>query len=541
MTALRLTAFRGVVQKLAARLLPEANAVVAQNMKTTRGDLRPWNLPATVATCPAGTLGLYRMGRDTPSDANYWLTFTAYVDVIRGLVATDTTERTIYTGGGATEPRWTDNTMALASAPYPTAWRILGVPGPTTAPTIAVNTDPGGTTLTDINVLITFVNTLGEEGTISPVSNTLSVHAGSTIDVSSFPTVPSGSYGIAHYRIYATDIGNTTATYAFAADAALGSTTVTIDLGALGGGLETTDYDMPPADGHSICMVGNQFAAMLSGKSVRFSAPSLIYAWPVKYRMLIPDTPIGQGCFDQTLVVLTTGRPWIIQGGSPDAMTSTQVPLDEACVSKASIVTFGHAVVWASPNGLMALTNSGPSNLTDAVMAREDWQALVPSTIVGEQYLGLYFGSYDAGAGRKGFIIDPMRPDGIIFLPTGYPAMHFDTLRGALFVVATTNVQKWDAGAASTVTFTSKVFRLQAPASFSWAKLVADSYGQTVRFYADANDGAGMVLRFTKTVTSGVKFRLPVGFGGQEWQFSIDTTVGVQGLIVADSAQEVDG
>lgn len=538
MSSLRITTFRGANKKLKPRLLPDASATVATNVRLTSGDLSPWRTPVSVASAPGGTLGLYRMGRDVPNDASYWLTFTAYVDVVRGLVANDSTERTIYTGGGATTPRWTDNTMALASPPYPTAWRILGVPPPATAVHIAVNTDGPTTTKEDLYVVVTFVNDKGEEGSIAPLSNKLSVYPGATIDVTSFPSIPAGAYGIAHYRIYATNIGATSAAFAFAVDAALGSTTVTINTAALGAVLETLDYDMPPADGHSLTMCWNEFAAMLTGKSVRFCAPSLIYAWPTQYEMLLGDTGIGQGTFDQTLLVLTTGQPVLITGQDPSAMQSQRVPLNEACVSKPSIVSFGHATVWASPNGLMAMSNAGPVNLTGQIMKREDWQALVPSTIVGEQYLNYYVGTYNDGSGTKGFIIDLDNPDGMVFLSAGYAAEHFDSLLGALYVLAGTNIQKWDAsGAAMTATWTSKVFRMPAPTSFSWVRLVADSYGQTIRFYRDSSGSPF----YTKTVVNGKPFRIPTGFTASDWQVSIDTTVGVQALLMGDDVNEISG
>lgn len=533
MTKLTLSGFRGAVLARHPRELPEANGTSVINLCELHGDLRPWHNPLTTATVPASRQTIYRMGRDAPSDASYWLSWTSHVDVIRGLNPTDTAERTIFTGSGV--PSYTDNTMALATPPYPTAVRPLGVPAPTTAPTIAVHTaGAAGPTPIDVLVVITFVTDRSEEGSISPVSNKLTVQPGTTLDVTGFPAFPSGNYGFNRYRVYASSSGNTSATYQFAGEYASGTTTATIDLGALGGALQTLNYDMPPADGHSIVALW-QFAAMASGKSVRFCPIGLIYAWPLAYRQLTADTVVGLGTFDQSLVVLTTGRPVLIQGNDPSAMQQQQVPLDQACVSAASIVSFGAGVAWASPDGLFMMTNAGPINLTGGILNRSDWQAMVPSTIIGEQQEGLYFGSYTVGGVTKGFIINPARPDGIIFLSAGYAAMHRDDIQDALFVLSTTNVQKWDAADTfMTATFTTKVHRLPNSTSFSCAKLVADSFGQTVRFYADG------ALKFTKTVTNGKPFRLPIGFRGQDWQSSIDTTVPVQALLMADDFKAVD-
>jgi hypothetical protein len=533
MTKLTLSGFRGAVLARHPRELPESNGTSVINLCELHGDLRPWHNPLTTATVPAARQTIYRMGRDAPSDASYWLSWTTHVDVIRGLNPTDTAERTIFTGSGV--PSYTDNTMALATSPYPTAVRPLGVPAPTAAPTIALNTaGPAGPTPIDVVVVVTFVTDRSEEGSISPVSNKLTVQPGSTLDVTGLPAFPSGNYGFNRYRIYASSSGNTSASYQFAGEFASGTSTATIDLSNLGGVLETGNYDMPPADGHSIVSLW-QFAAMASGKSVRFCEVGLIYAWPLAYRQLTADTVVGLGTFDQTLVVLTTGRPLLIQGSGPSTMQQQQVPLDQACVSAAGIVSFGAGVVWPSPDGLFMMTNAGPINLTDKILNRSDWQALAPSTIVAEQHQGLYIANYTVAGVTKAFIINPAQPDGIIFLSAGYAALHRDDIQAALFVLSTTNVQKWDAADSfMTATFTTKVHRLPSSTSFSCAKLVADSFGQTVRFYADG------VLKFTKTVNNGKAFRLPIGFRGQDWQFSIDTTVPVQALLVADDFKEVD-
>ena len=43
--------------------------------------------------------------------------------------------------------------------------------------------------------------------------------------------------------------------------------------------------------------------------------------------------------------------------------------------------------------------------------------------------------------------------------------LHFDELQDQLYVLSSTNVQKWDAGAPMTARFKSKVFRAPRPAN----------------------------------------------------------------------------
>lgn len=133
MAIIRLGGFGGENRALHPMLLPENIGVTSLNQKPGRGDLRPWKAPSTVATVPSGRNTIYRMGRDVVSDTNYWLSWTTVVHVVCAPNAADTAERTYYSGGSAFAPRWTDTAMALATAPYPTTYRALGVPPPLTS------------------------------------------------------------------------------------------------------------------------------------------------------------------------------------------------------------------------------------------------------------------------------------------------------------------------------------------------------------------------------------------------------------------------
>jgi hypothetical protein len=189
-------------------------------------------------------------------------------------------------------------------------------------------------------------------------------------------------------------------------------------------------------------------------------------------------------------------------------------------------------------------------------MERKDWQALVPSSITGKHYEGLYFGSYDDGSGRKGFIIDPANPTGMYFLDTGYEAMHFDQLRDQLYVLDGTSVKKWDAGAAMTVRFKSKEFRNPVPQNYGWAEVIADAWPVTLRvdalelpaatvtaMVADRptifSAPAATTLRYTVSVTSSDPVPLPAGFESKALQIELETTNAVQGVALASIVEEL--
>ena len=153
-------------------LLPDGVGVQSLNQAPGQGDLRPWHAPLTVASVSSSPARktIYRMGRDTASDTLHWLSWSTLVHAIRGIDREDSQERTYFTGavGG---PAWTDNTLALASAPYPTASRPLGVPAPITAPTLTLSSAGTSETEETRYYVTTFVNDVGWESAPSPLAS----------------------------------------------------------------------------------------------------------------------------------------------------------------------------------------------------------------------------------------------------------------------------------------------------------------------------------------------------------------------------------
>jgi hypothetical protein len=277
----------------------------------------------------------------------------------------------------------------------------------------------------------------------------------------------------------------------------------------------------------------NGMMSGISGNSVRICEPYTPYAWPATYEIIPPDSkPVGLGVFGQTLLVLTTGRPLIVQGSTPDGMDQQPLEMSQGCVAARSVVSMGSGVAWASEDGLCWYGAGGARVITNGVMLREDWQALAPSTIIGKMYEGLYLGSYNDGSGRKGFIIDP-NGGGIYFLDVGYEAMYFDSLKDQLYVLNGSNIGKWDAGTSMTYRSRSKPFRQGSPINFAAAVVAANAYPVTFRLYADG------VLKHTQTVADRNPFRLPSGYRAFEFQVEIEGTNPVQDVAIATSVEEL--
>lgn len=545
MTVIRWAGFAGENRAIHPRLLPDNVGTVSRNCKPGRGDLRPWKAPAQVATIPAGRQTIYRMGRDTPSDNTYWLSWTGVVHAVRGFEADDTTERTYYTGDGI--PKVTNNIAVSGVAPQdnPGAnWRPMGLPAPASACTLTAS---GGESAESASCfyVYTYVNDWGWESAPSPVSAMLTRLTDAATTITGFAAPPSGNYQINRIRIYRTQTGSSGGTeFFFLREIAYGTPSTTDDGRDLGEVLPTSAWlpapGIPIGNGatetslKNLTSLWNGMMAGITGNSVRFCEAYVPYAWPIAYDVVPPDAkPVALGVFGQSLLVLTTGRPLLVAGSSPDSMDQQPLEMSQGCVAERSVVSMGSGVAWASEDGLCWYGSGGARILTAGLMTREDWQALVPSSIIGKMYEGLYFGSYDDGSGRKGFLIDPASPQGLYFLDMGYVAMHFDELRDQLYVLDGSSIKKWDAGAAMTCRARSKQFQAPRPMNFGAAEVTADAYPVTFRLFADG------VLKHTQSVTGRNPFRLPSGFLAQDWQIEIEGANAVQGAAIGTSIREL--
>lgn len=550
---IRFGGFTGENRAINPKLLADGVCTLSRNQKPGRGDLRPWRNPLNVATVPAGRKTIYRMGRDTASDATYWLSWTTRVHAVRGFDADDTTERTYYTGDGA--PKVTDNIMALASAPYPTASRPLGIPAPATAMTGTVS---GGAASSEAYVYTyTHVSDWGWESAPAP-GLTITRPTDATVTLTSFAAAPSGNHQINRIRIYRTQTGGSSTEFFFLREIALGTTTTTDDNRALGDVLETMNWLPAPADLKHLTAMWNGMLAGISGNSVRFCEAYVPYAWPSAYDAIPPDSkPVALGVFGQSLLVLTTGRPLLVAGSGPDSLDQQPLEFSQACSSDASVVSMGAGVAWASEDGLCWYGAGGPRLLTAGIMTRDDWQAINPRSITACMYEGLYFGSYLDGSTRRGFMIDPTNPTGIYFLDKGYEAMHFDELQDQLYVLDGINVQRWDAGPTSmTVRARSKTFRTPLPANFGALEVITDTYPVSVAIEAQGMDPAEVAalvadfggvlsapisttLRYQVSVAGKAPIVLPGGFSASDWTVDVEAIAPVLGVPMASTIDEL--
>ena len=368
------------------------------------------------------------------------------------------------------------------------------------------------------------------ESAPAPASATVQVSFGQTVSLSGLLDVPTG-YIVTHRRIYRSVNG----VFLFVKEVVAANNTFLDDVISedLGEELPSATYAEPPQDLKGLINLPNGMMAGFVDRDIYFSEPYKPHAWPEHYIQTLDYKVVGLGRMDTTLAVLTKGTPYFIQGSHPASMVVVKSDIEQACVSKRSIVNHGGAVYYASPDGLMMLSPGGSRIVTEKMFGFKQWQELFkPESIHAYQHDNQYIAFYDNGTTKGGFIYDMKSQNVIlhdIYAETGY----HDLIGDKLFLAyADRTVRVWAAGATKTYRWKSKKFTMPKPMSFAWGQLEAENYPMSVVFTAD-----GTTVH-TQTVTSRNPFRLPAKVG-RDWEMQIDGDHEVFSLAMAHSSAEL--
>lgn len=305
-------------------------------------------------------------------------------------------------------------------------------------------------------------------------------------------------------------------------------------------------WEEPPAALTGIVNLPNGIIAGFKGRDVYFCEPYRPYAWPSTYVQTVDYPIVGLGVIDTTLVVLTKGTPYFMQGTHPATLAVVKSDLRQACVSKASIVSMAGSVIYASPDGLVLLTPGGSSVVTEGIFKRTDWQAITPSNLFAFEHDGMYVAFHGSqtlpdGKVAYGFILDAKTKQFVrhniqlhhestdSVVTCGFSDLVNDTLYlcdGARLVPMATDTSNM------TGYWTSKQFSLPQVTGFNCAQVEASNYPVTCAILCD-----GAVIH-TQTVSGPDPFRLPPK-PGRMWEVKLTTAYEVHNVVLAQSMDEI--
>ena len=572
----KLNNFSGIAPAVDSRRLGEQFGQIAENLDFESGALVP-------ITNNTDTLTLSNSNRKSIFFYNNtnWLQFNEEVDVVEGPVPNDSFNRLYWTGQDF--PRVGTNTsMISGSGSYPASSFQLGIPAPELKPTTA-KTGTQDTTQTpfEVSYVFTFVSVIGEEGPPSPPSDVIQLTDAENVNITMGAT-PSGAFNFgsgALRRIYRSNTGSNNTQFQFVGEVPIATTTFTDDKNGsqLGEVLPSETWIAPPGNNATLdpggpmlglIPVANGIMAGFSGNRLCLSEPFLPHAWPVSYRITLEDIIIAIGATGNGIVALTKGDPYFVTGTDPSSMQAIKLDIQQSCVNKNSVVDMGGYLLYAGPDGLVAVGNNEARLVSRGIISAKKWNAdFAPTTIRAFRYENTYVAFYthtttdqngNVSATGKGWVYDP-RAETAAFstLTTGT-----DFIRGGFekdddgelyLIIGNKIVQFREGTTPKTLKFRSKVFATPYPTSFSWISVDAEAYPVSVKVIADGTTIAdytisksGNVFTQVTTTPSGIAnatlhesiMRLPAEVG-KEWEVEVSSATTINEVCIAQSVDEV--
>lgn len=333
-------------------------------------------------------------------------------------------------------------------------------------------------------------------------------------------------------RIYRTVTGAGLAEFQQVADLPISQATYIdkISDGRLGAILDTETFSMPPDEMKGLCSMANGICAGFIDNQVLFSEVYLPYAWPEAYRFSIDYDVVAIEPIGTSLVVGTKGDPYLYTGISPENIAGQKLDIAQACVSKQSMVNIGPAVVYACPDGLVAIAPDGVRMATDNIIKPLQWRKMLdPSTIKAYRHESKYIAIHSKGA----FIFDLIEGD-FRQLDDTWSAGFTEPKDDTLYIAKNGAVMKFRGGTdKKDLTWRSKEFTAISR-SFSCCRIVAEDISK-VSFKLIVDGNVVMDKQKGSVIQT---FTLPYA-RGDKWQFEIGSQSKVESVKVGTSKQEL--
>jgi hypothetical protein len=518
--------FAGLMPRISPKLLNNQNAQTATNCNFDSGQLSSSKAPlAAGIALQYGVQTIYWFNKNA-GGGPYWLQFSGDVNVVRGPIANDTNLRTYFTGNGS--PKYTTAALAQSgSGPYPGASRALGLPAPSSFVAAGpAGEPPGGTQKIATAYVVTFVSDMGEEGPPSPPTAIIDRWDGAAVSLSSIP-VASGSFVISSKRIYRQELNGV---YQFVAQISAAATTYSdsVKTESLGEPVPSETWVAPSTEMIGLTALPNGILMGWWKNTLAFSEPYQPHAWPIEYRLALDFDIVGAAVSASGVVVATTGKPYLISGSSPANMSQNPMDVVQACVAKRSVVDMGEFVIYASADGLVACGGLQAQLITEPHITPTQWRSMFnPATIHAYRWNDRYIGFYSGGS----FSFHPS--EGFRLFTDNCDCAFLDDESGDLYINQSSALKKWGRGSLSSYTWRSKVFTVPPSAVFAAAKVDADSYPVTFKFYSDG------ALRKTVSVSSKKPFRVPTQIRYRSCEIEVTGTATINSIQIANTMSEI--
>lgn len=474
-----LNRFGGEIPRIQPRLLPDNMAQLAFNCRLDDGALASMRDSWPVMSVDPATQTIYK-------HLESWLAWNSLVHVAPGPVAQD---RLYFTGDGVPK-------MQVAGNTYP-----LAIPTPSTAPGATLGGTATSETITARIYVFTWVSSFGEESAPSPASAVVNWKPGQTVTVSGFPAIPAGR-AITKMRLYRSISSSNVAHLYLVAerDAATGNWSDAVPDSQLGEALPSLNWTPPVSTLQGMVALPNGIMAAFDGRELYFSEPWIPHAWPSIYKLTVDAQIVGLAATESALVVMTSGKPYLVQGTAPDSMSMMQLDVNLPCISAKSIVDLGYAVVYASYDGLVSVAGGSAKLVTQGLIQREAWLRYTPSSFVAAQADGRYILSYSRLLGDNstelGCLLLDLTGEQPFLRRSNITAQafHYNLAGGRLYYANEGSLFEFDSELSPklTLNWRSKPF-VTAGVNFAAIRIDATRYETAQQSLEQAQDDAGII------------------------------------------------
>lgn len=391
----------------------------------------------------------------------------------------------------------------------------------------------------------TYVNTYGEEGPPSPPA-TITLPGDSDVDLSATLDTQTADYApIKEIRVYRTEDGAAVDDYFYAgtitvlgAPAGKFAFADNVDAGSLNETISSTNSYAPNPLLRGLVTLSNGIQMAWKDNELHFSDAYRPWSYPPSYVKTFGDLRIvGAIAFGAAALVITTGKPFIISGISPDSMTDSAVNIMQAGVSKWAIADLDGPLVYASNDGIVMVTGGRASLDTSArYFTREVWRQKYAAGLDT-----MRFAVWDGrlvvfSSARKftPFMIDMDEGGGAITeLPQLSAACSFvSPLTDQFYFANGTSLMQFAGGADTVAQWASREMVMPSPVNFGIAQVVLEG-AWSLTVHAD-----GALIHTEPNLVSGKDFRLPSDQKHNRWVFGFEGTGIIKKLKVASSVPE---
>ena len=473
MATIIIPTFGGEVPRTTPRLLEQTQAQAAVNCDLSRGALEPLRGPAKVADLAASARTIFK------HDTDGWLSWPGVVNVVKSAVsdiAGDAPLGHLLISGDRPYPtqRLAGGSVYRLGLPRPTRAPRVRIGGEAVLKTVRVygfgaddssglppryghedglpplegsetadvsafggisdspfDDEEGSGTDSGISRSSSYVYTLvrvlaggviQQESAPSPPSAVIDVPDGAGVTVYGFEVPDLEDLGVTHIRIYRTAGGEETSEFQFLVELEWpvdSHVDTKHDKDLSGDVLATTTWDAIPDDAQGLVKADNGIYAAFRGNELLLSEPFHPYAFPEAYRITTEDAIVALAHTDNTIIVLTEGRPYLATGTAPESLQITHLPIEQSCVSARSVAMLAGGVIYACPDGLMLFSAGDQSLVTSDTWTREQWQSLNPGSILATVHDGRYVAFFEDT--NRGFLFSIGAKDVVrVELPDGW-------------------------------------------------------------------------------------------------------------------------